>query len=133
MSSSKRAANRKCSLPGCELDVAPASNGTTHDFCGKTHASRAAERCLDAVDEDHVERVFVGKQGWKLKLLERTHPDYEAVRGQFTEKWGKEGLQPTLERIFKVYVRQDVYDEHMTYRKSLAKKIVGGDINGTPA
>jgi hypothetical protein len=62
----------------------------------------AKERSLALVDEPFVERVFAGQSGWRLKLLQRQHPDHEGVAKQFIDNWQKPN-PPTLERIFKVY------------------------------
>lgn len=66
------------------------------------HAALASERALVPIDEPHVERVFAGTSGWKLKLLMRSHSQYDDVHRQFVENWQKPGPIPRLQRIFKV-------------------------------
>lgn len=120
---------RRCSLPGCNTPVARGPGGEDFDFCRREHAERANARGLGPVEEPHVERVLIGESGWKLKLLTRQHRDYDNIRSQFLNKWGKSGTSPRLERIFQVTVADHIYAQHLQYREHVAGKVGATDAN----
>ncbi|CAM9324087.1 unnamed protein product, partial [Choristocarpus tenellus] len=106
-----------CALSGCTKSRCHDPNtGEESPYCSRGHAKEGG----------FIDRVFYGSTGgtsnFSLSLLLPSHKAFISVRNQFISKWGKKDVPvPTVERVFKIQVQDDVEERHKAYTGTMNK------------
>jgi len=120
----------KCSYPDChKLRFVDPNSGLQHDFCGRTHASKAAEMGLEPVPPELSGKVSLVWRGraksapYTLSLLTNSHEKFASVVAQFLSSWQHQTVPPTapprVTRILQVRNAEHVYARYEEYKAAL--------------
>ena len=137
-------ASRQCALPGCTaLKFVDPDTHVTYDYCGRTHARRAAARGTEAHPSSlgeaaHYSVTFTGRPcqrgcatcsgnlcqacdpQYTLSQLTTAHPKLERIKAQFVDSWAPDvGAAPNVLRVYQIRNPQAVFDRYEGYKAAL--------------
>ena len=117
--------DNRCSFPSCASSRFEDERGFKHDFCGRTHAAKAAEIGLAPVPPalgGKISRMWRGRSGapaYTLAVLTKAHTKFASVVKQFSDAWQHPGPKPTVMRVLQIRNPEHIYNRYTEYKENL--------------
>ena len=116
--------SEQCALNGCAAPrYRDPATGVLHDYCGKSHALKAASQGLlpappadPTVDVRY--RGNIGGGDYEISRLTPSHAKYSSVVVQFESQWSHPTQVPTVVSVLQIRNSPEIYE---AYRASVAR------------